>query len=488
MTQTSSTSKTKFNSKKCDGKHIEPEINCITKLSCLICFVAYLQNTTSWKYPLTPNPSFPSRLYTSSFNCQDIKQPTKSHKKRQLLSNIALHTNRERNKRPNKATSKLKISSTKYEKEQTISKTVFSPPEPINSLKIASFSENNLQSDENIVEDLNVINFVRVDTFNNTTPIQIKRISHAPHMFHIKNFMSKTEREIFLSSRLHDSNANVSFEVAGTVSSKNEINVTSSPVRPHSKVAWISPIYSSSSKSCIPEKDDLKATLASITNSLTSACASIFLSPSLFQEISNKKKQSRPRFTFLGSEDLQLVQYKRNGEFKLHHDGVPRLLTIIFYVNGVAGTWFPLADVNKKQNVDEIPLNKGRALELMKGYRPGTNGVLLSTGSSDHSSKASKENEESNQHVIDGMLQNVNDHSIQEHSVVPIEAGDAVAFYNYIDVPAIENSMDGNRIQVEHLCEDMYGRIDWRALHAGLPTEADEKWIATLWYLIKEEL
>jgi len=48
--------------------------------------------------------------------------------------------------------------------------------------------------------------------------------------------------------------------------------------------------------------------------------------------------------------------------------------------------------------------------------------------------------------------------------VARIRRGDAVAFYNYKD--------DGS------------GRLDWRALHTGLPTTEEDgvKWIANHWF------
>lgn len=42
-------------------------------------------------------------------------------------------------------------------------------------------------------------------------------------------------------------------------------------------------------------------------------------------------------------EDLQVLRYGVGGEFVLHHDGDPRILTVVYYLNGVGGTWFPLA-------------------------------------------------------------------------------------------------------------------------------------------------
>lgn len=46
-----------------------------------------------------------------------------------------------------------------------------------------------------------------------------------------------------------------------------------------------------------------------------------------------------------GCEDLHVLRYDEGGEFLLHYDAVslPRVLTILYYLNGVGSTWFPLA-------------------------------------------------------------------------------------------------------------------------------------------------
>jgi hypothetical protein len=43
-------------------------------------------------------------------------------------------------------------------------------------------------------------------------------------------------------------------------------------------------------------------------------------------------------------EDLQVLDYAPGGEYVFHHDGAPRVLTILYYLNGIGETWFPLAD------------------------------------------------------------------------------------------------------------------------------------------------
>jgi 2OG-Fe(II) oxygenase superfamily len=123
-----------------------------------------------------------------------------------------------------------------------------------------------------------------------------------------------------------------------------------------------------------------------------------------------------------GVEDLQILQYTPGGEYVLHHDGVPRVLTVLYYLNGVGETWFPLADTTQSTSV---PRNYENALRLCRN--------------------------DANQGII------VGGHNF------PIQQGDAVAFYNYLD--------------------DSSGEINWKAIHSGLPVlSTHDKWVANHWF------
>jgi hypothetical protein len=161
-------------------------------------------------------------------------------------------------------------------------------------------------------------------------------------------------------------------------------------------------------------------------------------------------------------ENLQVLHYGPGGEFVPHHDGEARILTVLYYLNGVGGTWFPLArgyedcDGKEKNGCgwDQFPVNKGQALELMRGLEPGKDGLLVigiaGTASSSFSSNGDdiRSKEEVNEHIA------------------WVNQGDAIAFYNYLD--------DGSE------------QIDWTSIHCGLPTTEEEgggaKWIANHWY------
>lgn len=132
-------------------------------------------------------------------------------------------------------------------------------------------------------------------------------------------------------------------------------------------------------------------------------------------------------------EPLQVVQYSSGGEYVLHHDSKQRILTVLYYLNGVGETWFPLADETDDAEGDNLVLStRQETLRHCHARQAGEHGVLVST-------TAAADADASNQYKV--------------------EQGDAVAFFNY--------SPDGS--------------CDWASIHAGLPV-TEEKWIANHWY------
>ena len=132
----------------------------------------------------------------------------------------------------------------------------------------------------------------------------------------------------------------------------------------------------------------------------------------------------------LACEPMQVVRYDPGGEYKFHHDGNNRLLTVLYYINGEGETWFPLAEADTGGNgpSSSPPKTRQEALDATVGLIPGQDGILVSTSLS-QSSLAS--------------------------SVSTVKRGDAVAFYSY----------------------HKDGTMDWKAIHAGMPAQ-QEKYIA----------
>lgn len=127
----------------------------------------------------------------------------------------------------------------------------------------------------------------------------------------------------------------------------------------------------------------------------------------------------------VGVEDMQVVRYDATGEYKLHHDGNDRILTVLYYLNGEGETWFPLAQTRDK-HPPERPQTRREALDRAKRLRPGFDGVMFSASVPERT-----------------------------NACVPVFRGDAIAFYSYF--------------------QD--GTMDWNAIHTGLPA-SNEKIVA----------
>ncbi|KAL9189655.1 hypothetical protein ACHAXT_009330 [Thalassiosira profunda] len=275
---------------------------------------------------------------------------------------------------------------------------VLGPPEPLRSLRVGQI--------------VNAFRSLQYDEEAARWPFTIERVSCSPGIFHLRSFLTDSECEhIILAAK------SIGMEAAGTVTKNDDTS------RKKCSVAWI------------PSNQQDGSIIGGIVSDLVSSTVNIFLSPEVLSHPS----------AGAGVEDLQVLEYGTGGEFIQHHDGEPRILTVIYYVNGVAGTWFPLAQTNdgaSNASSESAPKNKGHALEMADGLQPGKDG-LLAKGSGDPPSRDGESN---------------------NGSIARIERGDAIAFYNYKD--------DGS------------GRLDWRALHCGLPTAEEEgaKWIANHWY------
>jgi hypothetical protein len=134
-----------------------------------------------------------------------------------------------------------------------------------------------------------------------------------------------------------------------------------------------------------------------------------------------------------GIEPLQVVHYHGlGGEYVNHHDGNGRLLTVLYYLNGVGATWFPLAryDATECHGVEIRDLTEARRASI--GKSPDTSGVLITCRNHDVKDESKG---------TDG-----------SPIVARVNEGDAVAFYNY--------RVDGS--------------MNWRAFHSGLPITQDD--------------
>eukprot|EP00980_Cylindrotheca_fusiformis_P007233 scaffold1525_cov142-Cylindrotheca_fusiformis.AAC.33 len=252
----------------------------------------------------------------------------------------------------------------------------------------------------------------RYDTFGSIQEFEVLHVSSTPEMFLLRNYVSTAERyTLQWNARNHPREL--------TMYSDNNDKESG---RSKSIVSWLPPQAASG-----------------IPLQLARCSSKLLLSPTI---------QKKGFVEGAGMcEPMQLVRYDTSGEFVLHQDGLGRVVTVLCYLNGVAGTWFPLANFDG-QKYDQ-PRNKEQALRLIheNDMQPGTDGLLIATDR--------KEEEGSGD---------------TNGAVLHVGPGDAIVFYNY---DCCCNTNHGNsRTSPE---------LDWRAIHAGLPA-TEEKLIATLWF------
>ena len=181
---------------------------------------------------------------------------------------------------------------------------------------------------------------------------------------------------------------------------------------------------------------------------------------------------------------MQVLRYGEGGQYVLHHDAGDyqnRVLTVIYYLNGVGGTFLPLAKLNQEDEclpqkhhhasigIPAPPRTKEEALEMAEGLKPGMHGVCV--GNSNEGVHGKRD--DSNKHFVN------------------IRPGDAFAFYSFQDSGGQGGSRTMGADSIENATyPEQRPPLEWHALHAGLPTDGSspEKWIATNWFHAGEKL
>lgn len=247
-------------------------------------------------------------------------------------------------------------------------------------------------------------------------PLKIIKVSDDPPIFVLRNFLPPTERQEIMNQAIERG-----LEKAQTKTKTIENNNH----RVGSSVAWLT-------------TDESK-----IGNFMTRLAARLFL----HEELLDGENEDFENWIYY-PENLQVVKYDLEGRFELHHDGLNRTLTVLTYLNGVAGTWFPFADAPDS----DIPTTSLQEKQkILRGKQPGKDGLCI---------------------IGKGQEGMVIDHrSSLNYDCAPrtvyIQPGDAVVFYNYKQ-------------------DDEHGKIwNWRSLHCGLPA-VKPKWIATNWFCLQQ--
>jgi hypothetical protein len=256
--------------------------------------------------------------------------------------------------------------------------------------------------------------------------LQITKVSNHPPIFHLPRFLSYTDCETLMSSAtslLHDAQTR-----QGIVEH-----------RAGSQVAWLGDVdhHEDDDKNSHTGSaaDDTAHRLAGYLQHVT---AHLFL----------------PMAPSVDAERLQVVRYEPSGRYDLHHDGFDRTVTVLTYLNGIAGTWFPFCTTPSDTHNDDfentdkmmmmIPTMQLGNKNMVQGRTPGRDGICF-VGNNEELAAA------------------VDDYN----HVVRIAAGDAISFYNY---QKCDHHADK---QIEII-------MAWKTLHCGLSAPAT-KWIATNW-------
>jgi len=173
-------------------------------------------------------------------------------------------------------------------------------PASIRDLKIGqtlkAFRRNVLIKDDISNDDSSGI----VQPLSNFT---IERLSASPDVFILRDFLTNFECDLIVNYV----NNNTTMTNAETITIDDTIS------RKRCKVAWLPSSPSS------PSNDGIPSSLTYSISNLVSTTANILLSKDLLSNPS------------AGVEDLQVLKYDVGGEFVLHHDGEPRILTVIYY-------------------------------------------------------------------------------------------------------------------------------------------------------------
>ena len=183
------------------------------------------------------------------------------------------------------------------------------------------------------------------------------------------------------------------------------------------------------------------------------------------------------------AEPMQVVRYTESGRFVLHHDSCNRVITTLYFLNGVGGTWFPLADDDR-----HFPRSRDEAIDACCGAIPGMNGLLVKgieegydmdvkEGYRPSTSEGTKEAAEDEKNA-----ENVHDSA--KGRTVHIHPGDAIAFYNLRWMGNIDAERFEELAKQQREAREPIAVPDWRSLHSGLPVESGrslEKWIANHW-------
>lgn len=277
--------------------------------------------------------------------------------------------------------------------------------------------------------------------------MSIIRVSSTPDIFVIRNFVSQEKCQLLIettSNRL---------KVAGT--RKSETN----SVRKHSYLTWIN-----------EQDEDTEA------GNIERQIAKEMKQLSQHLVIDERLLYNNPdAINFVQVEDLQIVKYQPCGSYDFHHDGYGRFRTVLTYLNGVGGTYFPYARNVVSSDDGDLQRTVDQMKDISNCCIPGRDGLLV----------VGKEGidaycDTNDIRAINNDIDNINNH------VVSIEPGDAVVFSSYHFDYNTNGSSNGGDPQLQHDQDHQHDDNDFRqrdlrSLHGSLQVP-QIKYIATNWF------
>ena len=281
--------------------------------------------------------------------------------------------------------------------------------------------------------------FLNMTDAATTSPLIITRLSHDPDIFLARNFVPTEQQGHDLIITAQEQG----LKTAGTRQSEAQ------SVRKSSYLTWIDP-YSSTTNNA--EKNDLATAAIETARVMSELSQALFVHETLLSPTK-----------LVTCEDLQIAKYDPTGCFDFHHDGYNRFVTVLTYLNGIGGTYFPMAQtttnndanknidgaslISKLKRCNQITMDEQKLLSVESEFQVGADGLLVVGTEGEAAYSISKKS---------------------ENAIVRIQPGDAIVFYNskfrWKERKAIEN---------------------YRSMHAGLRVP-QEKWIATNWLRMKE--
>jgi hypothetical protein len=222
------------------------------------------------------------------------------------------------------------------------------------------------------LNDLAIGESIHIDNGDNV--IRIVKVANEPPLFHLPEFLASSDCDALMSTAAVKSS--LCWQDAETKQGRVEH-------RTGSRVVWLGDYdddddaddddhhnWSHGRHHHYQEESTAASVLAGYLQHLT---AHLFLPHVLVPPYS------------VDSERLQVVQYVTRGKYDLHHDGFDRTVTVLTYLNGIAGTWFPFVRTattttdssSADDDCNDIPTMQLGNENMLNGRVPGRDGICF---------------------------------------------------------------------------------------------------------------